>query len=53
MYEEITKALDNGYGDHHLEERFHTQLKRRTHCGGKSQQEFVAIMDHLAHHTHV
>jgi hypothetical protein len=29
MYKEITAVLKNCYGDHHLEEAFHAQLRRR------------------------
>jgi hypothetical protein len=61
-YEEVTEVLETHYGDHHLEAAFHFQLKRRIQLVGKSQkdpacleslQEFAAVIDHLAHRTHV
>jgi hypothetical protein len=30
IYEGVTAAFGNRYGDHHLEEAFNAQLKRRT-----------------------
>jgi hypothetical protein len=44
MYEEFTSALKNHYGDHHLEEAFHAQLKRRT----QRIVDLAAVIDHLA-----
>jgi hypothetical protein len=32
---------ENHHGDHHLEEEFHNQLKRRTQCIGESLLEFA------------
>jgi hypothetical protein len=52
-YEEVSKALENRYGDHHLKEGFQLQLKRRTQHVGESLQEFAAAIDHLAHLAHV
>jgi hypothetical protein len=53
MYEEVTVALENRYSDHHLDEAFHTQLKRRTQLVSEFLQEFVAIIDDLAYCAHV
>jgi hypothetical protein len=47
-YEEITVALQN-YCVDHLEEVFHTKLKRRTQCVGESLQEFATVIAYLAH----
>jgi hypothetical protein len=52
-YEEVIAVLENRYGDHHLEEALHAQLKRRAQRVGESLQEFSAVIEHLAHHAHV
>jgi hypothetical protein len=48
-YEGVTEALENRYGDHHLEVMFLSQLKRRTQLIGESLQMLTAAIDHLAH----
>jgi hypothetical protein len=47
-YKEVTEALENRYGDHHLEAVFHLQLKR-TQLVGESLQMLASSIDHLAH----
>jgi hypothetical protein len=39
-YEEIIAMLENHYGDHHLVDAFHAQLKKRVQHCRKSQLEF-------------
>jgi hypothetical protein len=41
-------VLQNSYGDHHMEEAFHAQLRRVQHTR-ESLQEFAAAINHLAH----
>jgi hypothetical protein len=48
-YEEVNEALENRYGDYHLEVVFHSQLKRRTQLVRESLQMLAAAIDHLAH----
>jgi hypothetical protein len=51
-YEEITAVLENRYGDHHLAEAFHTQLRRKVQHTGESVQESAVAIDHLARHAY-
>jgi hypothetical protein len=51
-YEEVTAVVENRYGDHHLAEASHAQLRRRVQHAGESA-EFPAAIDHLAHCAHV
>jgi hypothetical protein len=53
MYEEVTEVLENRYGDHHLEEAFHAQLKRRIQHVRESLQESAAVIDRLAYCAYV
>jgi hypothetical protein len=50
MSKQVTAALENLYGDHHLE-AFCEHL--RTQYAGESRQQFVAVIDHMGHHAHV
>jgi hypothetical protein len=52
-HKEVTEALRNRYGDHHLEAASYSQLKRRIQLVGESLQEFAAAIDHLVHRAHV
>jgi hypothetical protein len=51
-HNEVTEALENCYGDHHLEAVFHSQLKG-PQLIRESLQEFAATINHLAHHDHI
>jgi hypothetical protein len=53
MYENINEALENHYGDNHMEAVFHSQLKRRTQLVREPLQEFATAIDHLPHRVHV
>jgi hypothetical protein len=52
MYEEVTEALENHYGDHHLEAALHSQQKR-AQLIRESLHEFAAATNHLAYHAHI
>jgi hypothetical protein len=51
--EGVTAVLENCYGDHHLAEAFHAQVRGRVQHAGKSLQEIAAAIDHLAHLAHI
>jgi hypothetical protein len=52
-YEKVTAVSENRYSDHHTEEVFQAQKKRRTQCIKGSMQEFATAIEYLAHRAHV
>jgi hypothetical protein len=48
-YEDIVGALQNRFGDHQMAAAYRSQLKARVQMSDKTEQEFAAAVEQLAH----